>query len=174
LNTKRTNRVTEAPGRLQRLTVSAAVDIPTPADGAAPKLTEEVVKNVIKQAVGFDTERDGEDAITVVVGPLAGVSAIDDLETAAAPWKQYEGLVRNASLGIASLVVLAIALLTLKKMRPVVVTPPATDGLSFESSRRLSAIAKQVEDDPKAIAQMLETWLGTDGQNRQDSSRAAA
>ncbi|MBL8848418.1 MAG: flagellar M-ring protein FliF [Planctomycetaceae bacterium] len=174
-NTKRTNTVVEAPGRLQRLTVSAAVDIPTPADGSAPKLTEELVKNVIKQAVGFDTERDGEDAITVVVGPLAGLPAMDDPALGGAgPWKQYEGLVRNASLGIASLVVLAIALLTLKKMRPVVVTPPTTEGMTVESSRRLSAIARQVEDDPKAIAQMLETWLGEDNKARQDPVRTAA
>jgi hypothetical protein len=82
--------------------------------------------------------------------------------------------VRNASLGVASLVVLAISLLTLKKMRPVVVAPPAGDGLSFDSSRRLSTIARQVEDDPQAIAQLLETWLGEDEKQKQGSVRAAA
>jgi hypothetical protein len=72
------------------------------------------------------------------------------------------------------LVVLAIALLTLKKMRPVVVSPPVSDGLSLESSRRLSAIARQVEDDPQAIAQLLETWLGEDEKQQPGSIRAAA
>jgi len=172
-NTRRTNTVVEAPGRLQRLTVSAAVDIPKNADGSAPVLTKDQIALVIKQAVGFSTTRD--DAIEVVEGPLAGLPSLDDPALGGAgPWKQYEGLVRNASLGIASLVVLAIALLTLKKVRPVVVTPPVTDGMTVESSRRLSAIAKQVEDDPKAIAQMLETWLGEDNQGRKDSVRTAA
>jgi len=128
LNTKRTNTVVEAPGRLQRLTVSAAVDIPEPASGGA-KLAIEDIKKVIEQAVGFSETR--EDAIQVLESPLAGMPAVDDPAISGGPWKQYEGLVRNASLGIASLVVLAIALLTLKKMRPVVVTPPVTDGLSL-------------------------------------------
>jgi hypothetical protein len=82
--------------------------------------------------------------------------------------------VRNASLGVASLVVLAISLLTLKKMRPVVVSPPVSDGLSLESSRRLNTIARQVEDDPQAIAQLLETWLGEDEKQKPGSVRAAA
>ena len=167
-NTRRTNTVIEALGRLQRITVSAAVSIPEPA-----KLAIEDIKKVIEQAVGLSTTR--EDAIQVIESPLAGLPALDDPALGGAgPWKQYEGLVRNASLGIASLVVLAIALLTLKKMRPVVVTPPATEGMTLESSRRLSAISKQVEDDPKAIAQMLETWLGEDNQGRKDSVRTAA
>lgn len=168
LNTLITNKTIVAPGRLQRLTVSAAVDIPAPATGGTA-LAKEDIERIIKQAVGFSEARD--DAIEVVVGTLAGVPALD---APVSPWQQYEGLVRNASLGIASLVVLAIALLTLKKMRPVVVSPPVSDGLSLESSRRLSAIARQVEDDPQAIAQLFETWLGEGEQEQPRSVRAAA
>jgi flagellar M-ring protein FliF len=167
-NSKTTNTVKVAPGRLQRLTVSAAVDIPKPAEGTTA-LVKEDIERIIKQAVGFSEAR--QDAIEVVVGQLAGVPLLD---APVSPWKQYEGLVRNASLGVASLVVLAISLLTLKKMRPVVVAPPAGDGLSFDSSRRLSTIARQVEDDPQAIAQLLETWLGEDEKQKQGSVRAAA
>jgi flagellar M-ring protein FliF len=171
-NSSITSTVTEAPGRLKRLTVSAAIDIPEPAAGGTALLPADIEK-IIKQAVGFSEER--LDAIQVIEGPLAAVPALDDPAFGgASPWKQYEGLVRNASLGIASLVVLAIALLTLKKVKPVVVTPPMSEGLSLDSSRRLSAIARQVEDDPQAIAQMLETWLGEDGRARSDSIRKTA
>ena len=173
-NTKIVNTTVIPSGRLQRLTVSAAVDIPQPAGGGVA-MSEDAVKNIIKQAVGFDEERDGENAIAVVVGPLAGMTTLEDGELGGTGWwKEYEGLVRNASLGIASLVVLAIVLLTLKKVRPVVVTPPMNDGLSLESSRRLSAIAQRVEDDPEEVARMLETWLGEDENERTGSARAAA
>lgn len=162
LNTKFENTITEAPGRIQRLTISAAVDIPQTdsADAsAAPALTKEQVEGVIKQAVGFSLTRD--DAIEVVVGPLAGMDSFDPaLVAGPSVWSQYEGLVRNASLGIASLVLLVIALLTLKKMKPVVVAQPSGAGFTPETARRLNSLAQQVEDDPRAIASVLEAWLG--------------
>lgn len=163
LNTKIENKIAEAAGGTKRLTVSAAVDIPTPAAGdtaSTPALTKEQVESVIKQAVGFNLERGDE--IEVVVGPLAGMQAFDPALAADSPWSQYEGLVRNASLGLASLVVLAIALMTLKKVKPVVVAPPASVGFTPETARRLNALTQQVEDDPRAIAQVLEAWLGED------------
>jgi len=173
-NTKITNEVVVPSGRLQRLTVSAAVDIPEPAAGGAA-LTQENIRSVIQQAVGIDEERDGTNAIAIVVGPLAGMPRMEDEALGGAgAWQQYEGLVRNASLGIASLVVLAIALLTLKKIRPVVVTPPMHDGLSLQGSRQLSAIAQRVEDDPEEVAKLLETWLGEDDADQRGSVRAAA
>lgn len=174
VNTKIVNSVTEAPGRLKRLTVSAAVDIPEPGDGGTA-LTKEAIENVIKQAVGFDEVRDGGDAVAVIVGPLAGMPTLDEESlSGAGVWKKYEGLVRNASLGIAALVVLAVALLTLRKVRPVVVTPPMNDGLSLESSRQLSSIAHRIEDDPQEVAKLLETWLGEDENEQASSNRAAA
>lgn len=163
LNSTIDTTVAEAAGRVQRLTISAAVDIPAPAAGetaSAPALTKEQVESVIKQAVGFSLERNDE--IEVVVGPLAGMQAFDPALAGSPAWSQYEGLVRNASLGLASLVVLAIALLTLKKVKPVVVAPPAGTGLTPETARRLNALTQQVEDDPRAIAQVLEAWLGED------------
>lgn len=158
LNTRIENTVTEAAGRIQRLTVSAAVDIPAPAGGGAA-LTKEQIESVIKQAVGFNVTRN--DAIEVVVGPLAGLLDVGEpVASGTAPWRQYEGLVRNASLGVASLVVLVIALLTLRKVRPVVVTPVTEGGLSAEGARRLSTIARTIEEDPDAVAELLEDWLG--------------
>lgn len=170
-NTKIINKVVEAPGRLQRITVSAAVNIPEPPAGGT-KLALADIEKVIKQAVGFSNTR--EDQIQVIESPLAGMPDLSDPALGGSAWQQYEGLVRNASLGIASLVVLVIVLLTLKKVRPVVVTPPLNEGLSLESSRRLSTLAQQVEDDPQAIAQLLETWLGEGEQTRTGQSRSAA
>ena len=161
LNTQIVNTITEAPGRVRRLTVSAAVDIPQPASGdnSATALTKVQVEGVIKQAVGFSQTRD--DAIEVIVGPLAGMQAFDPaLMAGPSAWTQYEGLVRNSSLGVASLVLLVIALLTLKKMKPVVVAQPAVTGFTPETARRLNSLAQQVEDDPRAIASVLEAWLG--------------
>ncbi len=161
-NTEYKNTITEAPGRVRRLTVSAAVDIPQSAGGdasATSGLTKEQVEGVIKQAVGFSQTRD--DAIEVVVGPLAGMELFDPaLIAGPSTWTQYEGLVRNASLGIASLVLLVIALMTLNKMKPVVVAQPASTGFTPETARRLNSLAQQVEDDPRAIASVLEAWLG--------------
>ncbi|MFO1093807.1 MAG: flagellar basal-body MS-ring/collar protein FliF [Planctomycetaceae bacterium] len=171
-NTKIINKVVEAPGRLQRITVSAAVNIPEPVAGGT-KLAVADIEKVIKQAVGFSEIR--EDAIQVIESPLAGVPVLEDPVLAGpGKWQQYEGLVRNASLGVASLVVLAISLLTLRKVRPVVVSPPMVDGLSIESSRRLTAITRQAEDDPEAIAKILENWLGQDEESQSGSVRAAA
>jgi flagellar M-ring protein FliF len=171
-NTKIINKVVEAPGRLQRLTVSAAVNIPEPASGGA-KLALTEIEKVIKQAVGFSEIR--EDAIQVIESSLAGMPALENPVAAGpAQWQQYEGLVRNASLGMASLVVLVIALLTLRKVRPVVVAPAADNGLSLESSRRLISITRRVDEDPEAIAKLLETWLGQDEHSRPEPIRRAA
>src|SRR5262249_1556741 len=97
-NTKIINKVVEAPGRLQRITVSAAVNIPEPAAGGT-KLAVADIEKVIKQAVGYSEVR--EDVIQVIESPLAGMPVFEDPALVGpGKWQQYEGLVRNASLGV--------------------------------------------------------------------------
>ncbi|MBX3444694.1 MAG: flagellar M-ring protein FliF [Planctomyces sp.] len=154
LNGETKDLVREAPGRVKRLTVAAAVQLPEGgADPALAAITPQAVEDLIKQAVGFDVSRDDE--IKVVSGPLAGASLFAP-EAPAVPWDRYEQMIRAASLGLAALVALVVGLLVLRRFRPTTVSAPAVESGGED---RLATLAMRARENPEAMAQALSAWL---------------
>jgi flagellar M-ring protein FliF len=167
-NSRITNTVTEAAGQIRRLTIAAAVDLPEPnAAGSAASnttapgaITRQQVEGIIKQAVGFDTSRG--DAIDVVVSRLTGLEdLIVEPPAGLSAWRQYEGLVRSASLGIAALVAFSLGLLTLRRLRPIGVPVGHAQDLSPDLAQRLAELSQRAQDDPQSVATALAAWLNT-------------
>ncbi|MBX3436544.1 MAG: flagellar M-ring protein FliF [Planctomycetaceae bacterium] len=153
-NTEIRDTIKEAPGRIKRLTVAAIVDLAGPGDGAAASITTADVESLIKQAVGFDAQR--SDEINVVAATLAG--AADFVAPPQPVWQQYESLLRNASLGLAALLMFALGLLLLRRLRPVVVHAADAEPAA-ESIRKLAELSIRARQNPELVAKVLENWL---------------
>jgi flagellar M-ring protein FliF len=162
-NAKTEDTVHRVPGRINRLTVAAVVQLPEPekaADGqtaAAPTLAREQIENIIKQAVGFDATR--QDQIEVLSAPLIGNAGLLTVPVADAGWERYLPLIRNLSLGMASLVALTLGLLLMRRMKPIVVETESRDVLPTESVLRLASLSQQARNNPEAVATVIRSWL---------------
>ena len=163
-NPETTNTTAEAPGRIRRITVAAVVDVPEPEPATAgaktkpaPQLDKASLEALIKQAVGFDPDRN--DQVEVVLAKLAPMEPM-----AAAPpiasVDSVKDLLRAASLGIVALVMGGIGLLTLRRLRPVVIEQPSTTEVSLTAARRLAALQEQARANPEAAAEVIKAWLG--------------
>lgn len=156
-NTEIRDTVKETPGKIKRLTVAAIVDL-TPEEGAdGPAITTSDVESLIKQAVGFDSQR--SDEINVVASRLAGVSEL--IEPVVPVWEKYAPLIRQLSLGLAAVLMFVMGLLIVRRLRPV--TLPSSESESTdESVRRLAELTIRARENPELVATVLEHWL-TDG-----------
>ena len=70
-----------------------------------------------------------------------------------------ESLLRNASLGIAAIVALVIGLLTVKKLKPVVLEVDRRKSLSPEVRERLATLTDEIRERPDAMSTVLTTWM---------------
>ena len=78
----------------------------------------------------------------------------------------YFNLVRNASLGIASLVALVLGYAVLKRIRPL----PGSSAPAEESSRGLETLGSLAEENPEVVARLLTAWLD---ESQQPARKAA-
>jgi flagellar M-ring protein FliF len=162
-NAKIEDTVHRVPGRINRLTIAAVVQLPESeksADGkgtAAPILEREQVEKIIKQAVGFDATR--QDEIEVLSAPLVGNAGLLALPATDAGWERYLPLARNLSLGLASLVALTLGLLLIRRLKPIVVETESREVLPTESVLRLASLSQQARENPEAVATVIRSWL---------------
>jgi flagellar M-ring protein FliF len=173
-NARIEDRVTEAPGRITRLTIAAVVHPPEAADGqAAPALDQPALQQLIQQAVGFDPAR--EDQIAVLLAPPGSAPAPAPL-TGDDPWLQSERLLRAASLGLGAIAALIIGGLVLRRLRPVSLPAPAADGVTVDAAHRLAELSQLVREQPDAAARVLRAWLGPESSSSvaSPSTRRAA
>ena len=168
-NPETTNTTAEAPGRIRRITVAAVVDVPEPDPAAAgtggkskpaPQLDKASLEALIKQAVGFDPERN--DQVEVVVAKLAPIEPMAAAPAIASP-DTIKDWLRAASLGIVALVIGGIGLTTVRRLRPVVVEQPTTTEVSLTAARRLAVLQEQARANPEAAAEVIKAWLGMKG-----------
>ncbi len=192
--------VKEAPVTIRRLTVAAVVDLERPSEefrmvqaGAAGRgdpmggseppdvqISQDDIERILKQAVGFDDTRG--DQIAVLVGRLAESSFLGlPPSSIGTPWDWYRELLRNASLGIASIVALILGLLVMGRMRPVLMPTGPGDTAQRERererSRRIGTLSDRAMQDPDRLAKLLQVWLGDRDEvdaSAVDSSPAAA
>jgi len=150
--------ITEAAGTIKRLTVAAIVQLPEGEQGAAPPLTKEQVEGILKQAVGFDEQRD--DMIEVLVGELAGDTVGQPTGLAPFGWDQINRLVRNASLGLAAIVALVVGLMIVRKLKPVEVSSRPSGMLTMEQAQRIADLSSQAAAKPDVIGKVVRAWLG--------------
>ena len=164
-----------SPGKIVRLTVAAVVEIsdePTGAGaggGAGQSVTKEQIEKIIQQAVGFDSTRN--DQIEVVVGDLVGAP---DLAVGTDWMTTLESLtpfVMNASLGIASLVALVIALTFLRKLKPVVVEVNSRNSLDPEMQMQLTELSDQIRQNPEALSAIFASWLQNEREETEGTAR---
>ncbi|MCA9155990.1 MAG: flagellar M-ring protein FliF, partial [Planctomycetales bacterium] len=152
--------IKEPSGTVQRLTVAAMVDLSVPeGDTATTPLTKEQVESIIKQAVGFDEER--SDKIDVVVTKLVGASPLDpNAVDPVSTWDYVNQVLRNVSLGVASLVALLIGMMVLRKFRSIPFPTQPQTALTAEQAKRISELSARVLEHPDSMAKVLSAWLG--------------
>jgi len=167
-NAKTEDTVHRLPGRITRLTVAAVVQLPTdPAvagQSAGPMVTREQVEKIVKQAVGFDASR--QDEIEVLSAALAGNTPVVEPLPVASPWEQYGPLLKNLSLGIASIVALVIGLLVLRRMKPIVLESESAGALPADMVLRIADLSKQTQADPESVARVIQAWLAEPGDQK--------
>jgi flagellar M-ring protein FliF len=168
------DKVYEAAGTIKRLTVAAVVDLGALAgDEKTAEITPQKLEGIIKQAVGFDAGR--QDEIELLIAPLAAVP-VAEAPKAAAPWREYEALVRSASLGIAALVALILGTLALRKVPSATPAPaPAVDVTALDTRRAqvLASLSDAVRRNPEQLKDALTLWLNTDEDSNQYPAKAA-
>ncbi|MCA9028112.1 MAG: flagellar M-ring protein FliF [Planctomycetaceae bacterium] len=157
-NTEIRDTVKETPGRIKRLTVAAIVDLTPPEGATGPTITTSDVESLIKQAVGFDSQR--SDEINVVSSPLAG---IPESGPAVIPiWQQYAPLVQQLSFGLGATLMFVLGLLILRRLRPLQLSS-ADEAATNESVRRLAELTIRARENPDLVATVLEHWLDEEG-----------
>ncbi|SFI25988.1 flagellar basal-body MS-ring/collar protein FliF [Planctomicrobium piriforme] len=169
-NAKTEDTVHRVPGKITRLTVAAVVQLPqaaTTADdqvAAAPVVTREQIEKIIKQAVGFDTAR--LDEIEVISAPLTGNAELLAPLPAPSAWEESGPLLKNISLGLASLVALVLGFLVIRRMQPIVVETESKESLPAELVLRKADLSRQALDDPETVATVIRSWLDEPGEQK--------
>ncbi len=169
-NSGTVEKMTDLPGKILRLTVSAVVDASVdgqdPADasgtaGATPVTGRDLskIEDLIKQAVGFDVARGDE--FSIIIDKLAPAVEVESGPAAGFVWQEYETLIQSIVLGMTALIALVIALLMLKRMKPVVVQSAAQEEpMSMADMLRLRALSEQAKANPEVVASILAAWIG--------------
>ena len=155
-------------GQLKRLSVSATVDVTADDadDGDAPLLTQQQVEDVISKAVGLDTNRG--DQIQVLLAEVQGspVTAMGSEFPRMEQWTVAIELAKHASLALAAVTALLIAMVAAKKLPSINVSSSDEDQ---RSAKLLADLSTRVEQNPEAVARLLSAWLSQSGSTDSDS-----
>lgn len=156
-------------GTIERLTVAALVDLPKGEGGAAaPGMTLQDAQDIIRQAVGFKTNRDEIKVTDVKLVGNAEVSANDSEWEKIQLWQNVANIVRNASLGIAALVGLVLGWMVFRRLRPT--PPPETPAPIPERTPGTERLSQAVQQNPAAVARALSIWLENISRPRQGAA----
>jgi flagellar biosynthesis/type III secretory pathway M-ring protein FliF/YscJ len=140
-------------GSIERLTVAAFVDM-SGADKSEPAIQLTDVRETIKKAVGFKTDRD-EIQVTQVRMPATNSEGFDEEWAAHQRWQTILTLIRNGSMAMIALCVCPIAWLMLRRRGKG--GPASAEGAVEPAKvRRLS---DELEHNPEALAKILAFWI---------------
>lgn len=164
---KQTQEMEDKVGDIERLTVAAMVELPKSEDGKTTMSVSEA-QDIIKQAVGFKKDRDEIKVTDVKLAAAEAQPGNDSDYLEMQRWQSYVSIARQASLGVAALVVLAVVWLVLRRLSAGARATSAQTLLSaVPIPEQLSAVAQQ---NPEVLARVLTSWLEEPGRN----NRAAA
>jgi len=168
-NTEIVDTIRELPGTLQRLTVAAVVELPensdsTDASAAAVTavVTKDQIEGIIKQAIGFDADRN--DQIEVVAGKLLGYEPPVIPTGWAATWQSLEPYLGTIALVLATLVTLVVGLLIVKKLKPIVVEVDRRNNIDPEMRARLADLTDEIRSNPEVVSTVFSAWLSGEAQ----------
>jgi flagellar M-ring protein FliF len=161
-------------GTIERLTVAAMIDLSPPEagkSGATPNsFTIAEAQEIIKQAVGFKTNRGDEIKVSnVKLSPPAPLAVNETEPDQLQYWLRIISIVRNGSLGLAAMVALVLGWLALRRFRPAPESGSATAPATAESAPAQQRLVSLLEQNPDAIAKVLADWL-----DQPDRQRKAA
>jgi flagellar M-ring protein FliF len=147
-------------GNIERLSVAAMVDLSrTDESGqAAPALSPKDAEEIIKQAVGFKDKRDSFKLSDVRLTDSSSLTGMDPELVQMQRWQTYLNLVRNASLGIASLVALFLGFAVVKRIRPLPGSQESAEQAA-DTKGTLDTLGTLAERNPEVAARLLATWL---------------
>jgi flagellar M-ring protein FliF len=131
-------------GSIDRLTVAAFVDI----EGSNTSMPLGEVKEMIKKAVGFKTDRD-EIQVTQVKMPTGPGEGMDEEWASHQRMQTILSVVRNVSIGMVALCVVPIGWVLLRRRRTTAQPEPA----------KLQRISQELDRDPEALAKILTLWI---------------
>src|SRR5262249_26345203 len=135
----------------------------------AATLSATDAEEIIKQAVGFKTDRDSIKVSDVRLATAQLATAAETEYEKLQYWQNIINIVRNASLGVAAVVALLLAWMTTRRLRPVVPPPapppeappeaPPTLPVSPERARVVERLSAAAQRDPRTIARLLARLL---------------
>ena len=133
-------------GSIDRLTVAAFVDI----EGSNTAMPLAEVKEMIKKAVGFKSDRDEIQVTQVKMPTTASSEGIDE------EWASHQRMqtiltaVRNGSIAMVALCALPIGWFLLRR-RATAAAPP--------EPVKLQRFTEELDRNPEALAQILAMWI---------------
>jgi flagellar M-ring protein FliF len=142
-------------GSIDRLTVAAFVDI----EGSAAEMPLPEVKEMIKKAVGFKSDRD-EIQVTQVKMPAPPTEGIDEEWASHQRLQNILTIVRNVSIAMIALCFVPIVWVLLRRRNAVPAAPEPV---------KLQRISEELDRNPEALAQILTLWI-----DRSDSANQKA
>ena len=176
-NAKTVDTVKEAPGKIKRLTIAVMADLSsdkteteatdgdaeeaTPATPPEAEVTKANIEAIVKQAVGFDASRGDE--IEVLVSQFRNMPE-DEPVAQGIPWDTINTILRNSSLGLASVVALIMGLLTLKKMKPITI-PTEPNSSTADRGELLASLSDRIRNNPETMQAIIASWLNEDNQD---------
>ena len=151
-------------GTIERLTVAAMIDLSPPEGGksaAAPNsFTIAEAQEIIKQAVGFKTNRGDEIKVSnVKLSPPAPLAVNETEPDQMQYWLRIISVVRNGSLGLAAMVALVLGWLALRRFRPAPRAPAQPVRWQLKAQPAQQRLVSLLEQNPDAIAKVLADWL---------------
>lgn len=154
---KVTQEFEEKVGTIERLTIAALVDL-SKAEGAASaaNISKQDVEEIIRQSVGFKTNRDEIKVSDVRLFAPADLHVSDSEWEKIQLWQNVANIVRNASLGIAAMVGLVLGWMVFRRLRQPPQTAIAPIPGRLPAAERFT---EAVQRNPTAVAQALSMWL---------------
>ena len=149
------------PGTIKRLTIAAIVDLSSASGG---EITVDSIKAIIQRAVGFD-DLGRDDKIEVLEAALA-LPEVPVEEPGLMPlYEQYKPIAEAILVGLGATIAFFIAVLALRKLRPVIVKDDNAPGFNREDYERMAELSQKARANPEVAARILATWLGQEDQN---------
>jgi flagellar M-ring protein FliF len=137
-------------GAIERLTIAAFIDLAS-LKNSDPPISLDEVKEAIKKAVGFKSDRD-EIQVTGVKMPSVVTETSEEDTMSQARLQTILTIVRNVSIGAIALCVVPILWMLFRRR----LSGPAAAPVASPQMQRLS---EQLDQNPEALAKILSHWM---------------
>lgn len=143
-------------GEIKRLTIAAMIDTEAVAS-SGETVSNEVIEDIIKNAVGFDETR--SDSIKVMATKLKTPEVVEE---APAGWfddtQTIIDLAKSASLGVAAVISLTVLMLIIRRLQPVGGSIDEDVEATAARARMVAEIAAHAKANPEAVKAIVTAW----------------